>query len=112
MHLENFDNVADAIASRDLIIKDLTSRIDILEEARERHLDLLEQHAKLYDALQARVLELERRPHFVPYPVPQYPPYPMQPLPVWPDGQTCSANSATEPTQQTTGFCRPLGFPY
>lgn len=115
MHLENFDQVADAIATRDLIIKDLTLRLNVLEEARERHIDLLNEQTKLYDALQARIAALEARPQYVPYPVPQYTPCP-QPGTSWPGpwytGPTCSANSATEPVQNTSGFCRPLGWQY
>lgn len=116
MHLENFDQVADAIATRDLIIKDLTLRLNVLEEARERHIDLLNEQTKLYDALQARLAALESRPQYVPYPVPQYPPCP-QPGTPWPGpwyttGPTCSTNSAAGPVQHTTGFYRPLGWQY
>lgn len=112
MHLENFDQVADAIATRDLIIKDLTLRLNVLEEARERHIDLLNEQTKLYDALQARIAALEARPQYVPYPVLQSPPCP-QPGTPWPSPWiTCTGVSATQPATETTGFCRPLGFPY
>ena len=123
MHLENFDQVADAIATRDLIIKDLTLRLNVLEEARERHIDLLNEQTKLYDALQARIAALESRPQYVPYPVPQYTPFPQPGTPwpgPWSTGPTCSGNSASDAVQQTTGFVAPafaknprsLGFPY